>query len=139
MERLKGLVVDDALKAGTHIGPVVDQSQLDQDLKYIAIAKEEGGKLAWGGERLNRETPGFYLQPALFTEIQQEHQQRLQQLEWDLAHTYLERMKALVLSEQQRTLEQVLPRRYALATVDLQPLAVEYIVRSTGYAGKELH
>jgi aldehyde dehydrogenase (NAD+) len=68
IERLKGLVVDDALKAGTHIGPVVDQSQLDQDLKYIAIAKEEGGKLAWGGELLNRETPGFYLQPALFTE-----------------------------------------------------------------------
>jgi ERCC4-related helicase len=77
------------------------------------------------------------LQPALFTEIQQEHQQRLQQLEWDLAHTYLERMKALVLGEQQRILEQVLPKRYALATVDLQPLAVEYIVRSAGHAGKE--
>jgi acyl-CoA reductase-like NAD-dependent aldehyde dehydrogenase len=28
--RLKTLVVDDALKAGTHIGPVVDQSQLDR-------------------------------------------------------------------------------------------------------------
>jgi len=68
VERLKGLVIDDALKAGTHIGPVVDQNQLDQDLKYIAIAKEEGGKIAWGGELLNRETPGFYLQPALFTE-----------------------------------------------------------------------
>jgi alpha-ketoglutaric semialdehyde dehydrogenase len=68
IERLKGLVVDDALKAGTHIGPVVDQSQLDQDLKYIEIAKEEGGKLAWGGELLTRDTPGFYLQPALFVE-----------------------------------------------------------------------
>lgn len=67
-ERLKGLVVDDALKPGTHIGPVVDQSQLDQDMKYIAIGKDEGAKLYWGGERLNRETPGFYLQPALFTE-----------------------------------------------------------------------
>ena len=67
-ERLKGLVVDDALKAGTHIGPVFDQSQLDQDMKYIAIGKDEGAKLYWGGERLNRETPGFYLQPALFTE-----------------------------------------------------------------------
>ena len=67
-ERLKSLVVDDALKAGTHIGPVVDQSQLDQDMKYIAIGKDEGAKLHWGGERLNRENPGFYLQPALFTE-----------------------------------------------------------------------
>ncbi len=51
-----------------HIGPVVDQSQLDQDLRYIKIGKDEGAKLAWGGELLKRETPGHYLQPALFTE-----------------------------------------------------------------------
>jgi aldehyde dehydrogenase (NAD+) len=67
-ERLKSLVIDNALKAGTQIGPVVDQNQFDQDEKYIAIGRDEGAKLAFGGERLNRETPGFYLQPALFTE-----------------------------------------------------------------------
>jgi aldehyde dehydrogenase (NAD+) len=69
IERMKSLVVDDALKAGTHIGPVVDQSQLDQDLRYIAVGKDEGAKLHWGGEILNRENPGFYLQPTLFTEV----------------------------------------------------------------------
>jgi alpha-ketoglutaric semialdehyde dehydrogenase len=68
-ERLKGLSVDDALKSGTHIGPVVDQSQLDQDMRYISVGKDEGAKLHWGGELLNRETPGFYLQPALFTGV----------------------------------------------------------------------
>lgn len=67
-ERLKGVVVDDALKSGTHIGPVVDASQLKQDEDYITIAKEEGGTLAFGGERLERENPGFYLQPALFVD-----------------------------------------------------------------------
>jgi aldehyde dehydrogenase (NAD+) len=56
------------LKPGTQIGPVVDQRQLDQDLMYIEIAKQEGGKLACGGERLTRATPGFYLEPALFTD-----------------------------------------------------------------------
>jgi acyl-CoA reductase-like NAD-dependent aldehyde dehydrogenase len=66
-ERVKGLVVDDALKAGTHMGPVVDQTQLDQDLRYIQIGKTEGARLHWGGEMLNRETPGFYMQPAIFT------------------------------------------------------------------------
>jgi acyl-CoA reductase-like NAD-dependent aldehyde dehydrogenase len=66
-ERVKGLVVDDALKAGTHMGPVVDQNQLDQDISYIRIGKDEGAKLHWGGELLNRETPGFYMQPAIFT------------------------------------------------------------------------
>ncbi len=67
-ERLKGLKVDNACKAGTHIGPVVDASQLKQDEDYIAIGRKEGGKLHWGGERLNRETPGYYLQPALFVD-----------------------------------------------------------------------
>lgn len=71
-ERLKGLVVDDARQSGTHIGPVVDQSQLDQDISYIDIGQKEGAKLVWGGERLNREKPGFYLQPALFTETTSE-------------------------------------------------------------------
>ncbi len=68
IEKLKGLKVDNALDPSTHIGPVVDQSQLDQDLSYIDAGQKEGAKLAWGGERLNRETEGFYLQPALFTE-----------------------------------------------------------------------
>ncbi|BAM87799.1 aldehyde dehydrogenase [Bradyrhizobium oligotrophicum S58] len=67
-ERLKGLVVDDAVKQGTHIGPVVDGNQLEQDQRYLKIAQDEGAKLTWGGELLNRETPGFYMQPALFTE-----------------------------------------------------------------------
>lgn len=68
-ERMKGLVVDDALKPGTHIGPVVDESQLDQDLRYVTIGKDEGATLHLGGERLNRETPGFYMAPALFTGV----------------------------------------------------------------------
>ena len=67
-ERLSALVVDDAVKDGTHIGPVVDASQLKQDEDYISIGKEEGGKLAFGGARLKRSTPGFFLQPALFTD-----------------------------------------------------------------------
>ncbi len=67
-EKLKGLVVDDALKAGTHIGPVVDAGQLKQDTDYIAIGQAEGAKLAFGGETISRDNPGFYLQPTLFTE-----------------------------------------------------------------------
>jgi alpha-ketoglutaric semialdehyde dehydrogenase len=67
-ERLKATVVDDALKQGTQIGPVVDPNQLEQNLSYIRIGREEGAKLAYGGDILNRATPGHYMQPALFTE-----------------------------------------------------------------------
>lgn len=67
-DKLKTLVVDNALKAGTHIGPVVDERQLKTDTDYIDIGKSEGAKLAFGGEVISRDTPGFYLQPTLFTE-----------------------------------------------------------------------
>jgi aldehyde dehydrogenase (NAD+) len=66
--RLKLLTVDHALKPGTHIGPVVDEAQLAQDLDYIQLGNAEGAHLAFGGERLSRDTKGFYLAPALFTE-----------------------------------------------------------------------
>jgi len=67
-EKVKSLRVDDALAPGTDIGPVVDQSQLDQDLSYLEIGRKEGAKLMFGGERLKREHEGYYLAPALFTE-----------------------------------------------------------------------
>ena len=68
-ERMKSLVVDDALKAGTHIGPAVDQIQLDQDLRYVEIGKQEGAKLVAGGAPVARDQPGFYVAPTLFTDV----------------------------------------------------------------------
>ena len=67
-EKLAALNVDDALAPGTDIGPVVDQTQLGTDLKYIDIGKGEGAKLLYGGERIQRAKDGYYLAPALFTE-----------------------------------------------------------------------
>lgn len=66
--KLKTLKIDDALKEGTDIGPVVDPSQLEQDLKYIELGRKEGAKLAAGGQRLKRATEGYYLEPALFVD-----------------------------------------------------------------------
>jgi aldehyde dehydrogenase (NAD+) len=66
--RMAKLTVGDALAAGTDIGPVSSQSQLDQDLSYIEIGQKEGATLVAGGERLKRATEGFYMAPALFTD-----------------------------------------------------------------------
>jgi aldehyde dehydrogenase (NAD+) len=70
IERMKKLNIGDALDAATQIGPVVDESQLAQDESYIRIGRDEGATLAFGGERLVRGTPGHYLAPALFTDVE---------------------------------------------------------------------
>ncbi|UCU97614.1 aldehyde dehydrogenase family protein [Acidovorax radicis] len=71
-ERLAALKVGHALERGTEMGPVVDSTQLDQDLGYVEIARNEGAEHIWGGERLERPTPGHYMSPALFL-AQPEH------------------------------------------------------------------
>ncbi|NYT36022.1 aldehyde dehydrogenase family protein [Allopusillimonas soli] len=70
IQRLKSLRIGHALDPENHIGPVVDQRQLDIDLSYLDIGQRENARLAWGGDRLQRPTPGFYLQPALFTDVE---------------------------------------------------------------------
>jgi len=68
-DRMRSLVIGDALAPGTQIGPAVDQSQLEQDLRYVDIGRQEGAKLVAGGDRLSRDAPGFYVAPALFTDV----------------------------------------------------------------------
>ena len=63
-EAMRSWRVDDARAEGTHMGPVVDPSQLQQDERYLQIAREEGGEVV-GGERVTRDKPGHYLSPAL--------------------------------------------------------------------------
>lgn len=67
-ERVQKLVVGRGVDPTTEMGPVVSEAQLAQDQKYLAIGRDEGAHLTFGGERLNRPTQGYYMAPALFTE-----------------------------------------------------------------------
>ncbi|HTG47035.1 MAG TPA: aldehyde dehydrogenase family protein [Actinomycetota bacterium] len=68
VERMRSLRVGHALAEGTEIGPVVSLDQLSQDVDYLTIGEAEGARTAFGGERLERDTPGHYLQPALLVD-----------------------------------------------------------------------
>ncbi|MFT6559292.1 aldehyde dehydrogenase family protein [Sneathiella sp.] len=61
---VSALTVGDARKAGTQIGPVIDQRQLEKDLEYVQIAQQEGATLVCGGEKI--EGSGHFMSPALF-------------------------------------------------------------------------
>lgn len=64
--RLAKLTVGDPLQEGVDIGPVASRSQLDTDLSYIDIGRDEGAQLLCGGEQVERTTRGHFLAPTLF-------------------------------------------------------------------------
>ena len=66
-EGMQKLRIGDPLQATTDLGPVIDERQLASNLRYVALAAEEGA-IVQGGERLELENPGYYQAPALFTQ-----------------------------------------------------------------------
>ena len=67
-ERARSLRVGDALDPETQIGPVVSEQQLEQNLQYVTIAKDEGGKVLTGGETLSLDQRGYYMAPTVITD-----------------------------------------------------------------------
>jgi aldehyde dehydrogenase (NAD+) len=67
-ERVKSLKVGDALDPDTKIGPAVSQDQLDQNLRYVQIARDEGGRVLTGGDALNLGKRGYYMAPTVIAD-----------------------------------------------------------------------
>ncbi len=53
----------------TNVGAVVDQTQLDTVLGFIAAGKEGGADLKVGGEQLHKESGGYYVAPTIFNGV----------------------------------------------------------------------
>lgn len=62
----QAMKVGHALAEGTQIGPVVSQTQLDENMAYVNLGISEGAELACGGELLDLDSPGFYMSPGVF-------------------------------------------------------------------------
>ncbi|KWT99075.1 aldehyde dehydrogenase [Vibrio toranzoniae] len=66
IKRMSELKVGHALEDGVFMGPVVDGNQLEANLGWVEKARQSGGELAFGGERLSMKHEGFYMSPTLF-------------------------------------------------------------------------
>jgi len=73
VERVKKLRVGNGLDPNVDMGPAINQSQLDNDLRYIEIGKKDGGKLLHGGQRLTGGAydKGYFLMPTVFADVTQ--------------------------------------------------------------------
>ncbi|QCY09484.1 aldehyde dehydrogenase family protein [Pseudomonas sp. MPC6] len=74
IERMGQLKVGHPLREGVQIGAVIDEKQLNQNLRYIEQAQAAGARLVCGGERINEEHEGFYMRPALFVDTRNDMQ-----------------------------------------------------------------
>lgn len=72
--KVRRLRVGNGLAEGTEIGPLANESQLRSVLSYVAIGKDEGAELLFGGGRLTGEPydAGYFVQPAVFAQVRPE-------------------------------------------------------------------
>jgi len=55
--------IGDPLDTNNHMGPLIDQDAVDNFLKTVNLAKEQGGKVLSGGNAVD--TEGFYVEPTI--------------------------------------------------------------------------
>ncbi|MBS1568918.1 MAG: aldehyde dehydrogenase [Bacteroidetes bacterium] len=68
LERTKSLRTGDPAKADSDLGALVSEAHLQKVLGHVALAREEGGKVLCGGERLRLEGNlgnGWYMAPTV--------------------------------------------------------------------------
>ncbi|KAG1144899.1 hypothetical protein G6F37_006905 [Rhizopus arrhizus] len=60
----KKIKIGDPFEEDTFQGPQINKSQFEKILNYIKIGKEEGAKIAYGGNRWGNK--GYYIEPTVF-------------------------------------------------------------------------
>ena len=68
--RVKALKVGDGLDPVTHMGPCINEQQLQTVMKYVGIGSNEGAKLSAGGHRLETgaHARGWFHEPTVFAD-----------------------------------------------------------------------
>src|SRR5512146_2994566 len=71
VQRAKHLKVGNGLDESVDMGPAVNKSQMETDLQYIEIGKNEGAKLLCGGHRLDSGNYkyGWFVEPTVFADV----------------------------------------------------------------------
>ena len=69
--RAKKLKVGNGLDETTEMGPAINEKQLQTDLSYVEIGKNEGAKLMCGGNRLDKGDYqyGWFIEPTVFSDV----------------------------------------------------------------------
>ncbi len=75
----KALIPGDPLNEATTAGAIVTETQMKRVLDYIGIGQQEGAKLVHGGSRVRTESGGYFVEPTIFDQV--DNQMRISQEE----------------------------------------------------------
>ena len=67
------LKIGDPLTLGNDVGAVHSAAQLDKNMAALARAGDEGCRIEGGGARLHADSGGFYMQPAVVSQVAPSH------------------------------------------------------------------
>ncbi|XP_076916185.1 betaine aldehyde dehydrogenase, chloroplastic-like [Bidens hawaiensis] len=65
----KNIKISDPLEDGCRLGPIVSSGQYEKVLKFVSTAKSEGATVLCGGERPPHFKKGYYMEPAIITDV----------------------------------------------------------------------
>jgi acyl-CoA reductase-like NAD-dependent aldehyde dehydrogenase len=69
-EVAQGIQPGDPLDPSVHMGAMVDETQMARVLDYIDSGRQAGAEVRVGGNRVRSETGGYYIEPTIFTGVQ---------------------------------------------------------------------
>ena len=71
VERVRTIQVGDPLSANSRMGAIVSKPHMEKVLSYIELAKEEGGQVLCGGNRLYPESnpDGYFIEPTVIDQL----------------------------------------------------------------------
>ncbi|MFW6118831.1 MAG: DISARM system SNF2-like helicase DrmD [Planctomycetota bacterium] len=67
-------------------------------------------------------------QERLWAEMRNRLERQVRELEWEVYHSHVEELRRFLKEERERTVQELLPKRYSMASLNLQPMAVQYLV-----------
>ncbi|WP_413299067.1 aldehyde dehydrogenase family protein [Bacillus sp. 1P10SD] len=71
VEKTSALKIGHGFEPGVKIGPLANEKQLKNVLKYVEYGKQDGATLEYGGDHLTSDEyqKGYYVKPAIFTNV----------------------------------------------------------------------
>ena len=71
LNQTKLLKLGNGLREGIHVGPIINEKQMNRVLSYIEIGKKDGASLLCGGQRAKGKDvdEGYFVEPTIFTGV----------------------------------------------------------------------